>query len=560
VLSKFSIRGKIIAIVPILLLAMTTVGLLSLKEIREVRSRLVEVQSNWLQGILALGEMQAMVLRHQTAIRDHLLANDKDTEGQVEETIKTLEQNINRAFDAYEELKASSDDRAAYSEFRRVWVDYAGAAADVLEASRNQDFATGREVFTTRLFPLSERTVQLLDNERELNRAGAAVAVERGNNSYDFAIKIVLTGLMLATVLGAGIAYYMVRDVSRGIQSIIWPMRALGEGDLSATIQHDGDNTEIGQMAGALRVFQSALVAQKTAHENAAAEAARKFLRSQRIDSVVQRFESMIGELVSSLASSSIELESEASLLSTASEKAVEISSEAAIASKNMSGNLQSVSQATKELTTSILNISSKVQEANRTAVDAVNQAEDTDKNIAQLAQAGAHIGNVVKLISAIAEQTNLLALNATIEAARAGPAGRGFAVVASEVKALASQTAKATEEISLQITDMQVATDASVKTVGDIRTTIDLIFEISTAISTSIEAQSAATHEIASNIQLAARRSSSVTENIDQVSNGAEQTDVASARLLKSALSLLEESRSLKSEVERFLRELRAA
>jgi methyl-accepting chemotaxis protein len=268
----------------------------------------------------------------------------------------------------------------------------------------------------------------------------------------------------------------------------------------------------------------------------------------------------VIGELVSSLASSSTELQSEASLLSATSEKTGEIPSEAASASKDMSGNLQSVSEATKELTASILNISSKVQEASRTAVAAVKQAEDTDKNIAQLAQAAAHIGNVIKLISAIAEQTNLLALNATIEAARAGAAGPGFAVVASEVKALASQTAKATEEISVQITDMQVATDASVKTVGDIRATIDLIPEISTGISTSIEAQSAATQEIASNIQLAARRSSAVTENIDQVSTGADQTDVASARLLKSAFSLLEESRRLKSEVERFLQELRAA
>ena len=559
-LSRFSIRSKIIAIVPIFLLAMTAVGLISLREIHAVKSRLVEVQANWLQGILSLGEMQAIVLRHQTAIRDHLLANDPQTEARVEDTVRMLEQSIKRSFDAYETLKVASGDRATYNEFRRIWADYAAAAAEVLDASRKQDFAAGREVFTSRLFPLSERTGKLLDTEREMNRTGAALAVERGNESYDFAIRIVLGGLILATLLGAAIAYYMVRDVSRGIQSILEPMRALGDGDLSAKIRHNSDRTEIGQMAGALKVFQNALIAQKTAHENAAAEATIKLQRSQRMDGIAREFESMIGQLSNSLASSSTELQSEAGLLSATAEKTGKISSEAASASKEMSGNLQSVSAATEEMTSSIRTISSKVHEASRMASNAVQQAENTDKNIAQLAQAAAHIGDVIKLISAIAEQTNLLALNATIEAARAGEAGRGFAVVASEVKALASQTAKATEEITAQISDMQAATDASVKALGDIRTTIDQISEISSSISTSIEAQSVSTQEIASNIQLAARRSGEVAGNIGDVSNGAEETDVASARLLKSAHSLSDESRRLKGAVERFLVDMKAA
>jgi methyl-accepting chemotaxis protein len=559
-LSKFSIRGKIIAVVSILLIAMTAVGLIALKEMRAVNSRLVEIQANWLQGILALGDMQATVLRHQTAIRDHLLANDPETEAQAEKAIQTLEQNIKQAFNTYERLKESSDSRAIYNEFRSVWNDYAAAAAEVLAASRDQDFATGREVFTARLFPLSARTGELLDNERELNRAGAAAAVERGNASYNFAIKIVIGGLTLATLLGAMIAYYMVRDVSHGIRSIIEPMRALGEGDLSAAIRHHDDNTEIGQMASALRGFQNALIAKKAADDGAAAEAALKFQRSRRIDSITREFESMIGELVSSLASSSAELQSEADLLTATAEKTGKISSEAASASKDVSGNVQSVAVATEQMTASILNISSKVQEASRTAVNAVKQAQDTDRNIAQLAQSATHIGDVIKLISAIAEQTNLLALNATIEAARAGEAGRGFAVVASEVKALASQTAKATEEISTQVADMQAATGASVKIVGDIRTTIDLISEISAAINASVEEQSESTQEIARNIQLAAQRSSTVAGNIGDVSRGAEETDIASTRLLKSARSLSGESSRLKGEVERFLGDMRAA
>ena len=559
-LSKFSIRGKIIAVVSILLLAMTAVGLIALREIREVNSRLVEVQANWLQGILAVGEMQSTVLRHQTAIRDHLLANDPETEAQAEKTIKTLEQNIKQAFNAYEGLTTSSDTRAIYDEFRRVWSDYAAAAAEVLAASRKQDFATGRDVFTARLFSLSARTGELLDKERELNRAGAAAAVDRGNKSYNFAIEIVIGGLLLATLLGAAIAYYTVRDISQGIRSIIEPMRALGAGDLSAAIRHDDDNTEIGRMASALRVFQNALIAKKVADDRAAAETALKFQRSQRIDGVTREFESMIGELVGSLASSSTELQSAAGLLTATAEKTGKISSDAASASRDVSGNVQSVAVATEQMTASIIDIGSKVQEASRIAANAVQQAQDTDRNIAQLAQSATHIGDVIKLISAIAEQTNLLALNATIEAARAGEAGRGFAVVASEVKALASQTAKATEEISTQVADMQAATEASVKIVGDIRVTIDLISEISAAIATSVEEQSGSTQEIARNIQLAAQRSSTVAGNIGDVSRGADETDIASTRLLKSAHSLSDESSRLKGEVEKFLKDMRAA
>jgi methyl-accepting chemotaxis protein len=559
-LLKFSIRAKIIAVVSILLLAMTAVGLVALKEIRAVNSRLVEVQANWLQGILAVGEMQSTVLRHQTAIRDHLLANDPETEAKAEKTIATLEQNIKQAFKAYERLTTSSDNRAIYDEFRRVWSDYAAAAAEVLTASRNQDFATGRDVFTARLFPLSVRTGELLDKERELNRAGAAAAVDRGNESYRFAIEVVIGGLLLATLIGSAIAYYLVRDVSQGISSIIEPMRALGEGDLSAAIRHDDDDTEIGRMASTLRVFQNALIAKKAADDGAAAEAALKFQRSQRIDGVTREFESMIGELVNSLTSSSTELQSAAGLLTATAEKTGKISSEAASASNDVSGNVQSVAVATEQMTASIISIGSKVQEASRVAANAVKQAQDTDRNIAQLAQSATHIGDVIKLISAVAEQTNLLALNATIEAARAGEAGRGFAVVASEVKALASQTAKATEEISTQVAGMQAATESSVKIVGDIRATIDLISEISAAIAASVEEQSGSTQEIARNIQLAARRSSAVAGNIGDVSRGADETDIASARLLKSAHSLSAESSRLKREVEKFLKDMRAA
>jgi methyl-accepting chemotaxis protein len=236
------------------------------------------------------------------------------------------------------------------------------------------------------------------------------------------------------------------------------------------------------------------------------------------------------------------------------------MSGKAAQASEQSSSNVRSAAAASEELSTSISEISRQVQESNRIAGQAVTQANATDERIAELSQAGTRIGDVVKLITSIAEQTNLLALNATIEAARAGDAGRGFAVVAQEVKTLAGQTAKATEEISAHIANMQRATGDSVAAIKAIGSTIGHISEIASAIAAAIEQQGAATQQIAQNVQSAAAGTSEVAASIGDVAKGSSDTGVASDQLLGSAQSLSGEGRRLKAEVERFLRSVRAA
>jgi methyl-accepting chemotaxis protein len=200
------------------------------------------------------------------------------------------------------------------------------------------------------------------------------------------------------------------------------------------------------------------------------------------------------------------------------------------------------------------------VSESARIATAAVQQAQQNDSRINQLSQAAGRIGDVVKLITAIAEQTNLLALNATIEAARAGEAGRGFAVVASEVKQLASQTAKATDEIGTQIAGMQAATQESVGAIKEISGTIGRISEIASTIAAAVEEQGAATQEIARNIGEAAKGTSQVASDIVEVNRGASETGSASAQVLASARSLAGESGHLKAEVAKFLSTVRAA
>ncbi|HEX7931175.1 MAG TPA: methyl-accepting chemotaxis protein, partial [Sphingomicrobium sp.] len=224
------------------------------------------------------------------------------------------------------------------------------------------------------------------------------------------------------------------------------------------------------------------------------------------------------------------------------------------------SEHVRTAAVASDELSNSIAEITRRVQESNGIAADAVKQAAATDQRINELSEAGARIGDVVKLITSIAEQTNLLALNATIEAARAGDAGRGFAVVAQEVKSLAGQTAKATEEISSQIANMQLATGESVVAIKAIGQTIERISDIATSISAAVEQQRGATANIAQSVRAAASGTAEVAVNIRNAAQGADETGETSNRMFASAQALSGESLHLKAEVEKFLDRVRAA
>jgi methyl-accepting chemotaxis protein len=293
-----------------------------------------------------------------------------------------------------------------------------------------------------------------------------------------------------------------------------------------------------------------------TEHFVAAYFGANRQIRKNAITEASDRFRAII----TSLSTASNELESTARALSDNADNTTRLAAVVANASEDASNNVQSVASSTEELAGSVREISAQVQESNRIAASAVKQADETDQRINALSQAASRIGDVIKLITSVAEQTNLLALNATIEAARAGEAGRGFAVVAQEVKALAAQTAKATDEIGVHIAGMRTATQEAVGSLKMISATIGKISEITGAISSAIEEQGAATQEISSNIQRTAAGTSQVAGTIAEVSHGANQTGAASSQLLSSAKQLSVSTTSLQAEIDGFLKSIAAA
>jgi methyl-accepting chemotaxis protein len=374
--------------------------------------------------------------------------------------------------------------------------------------------------------------------------------------------RIILICLALVSLATALVIawFYVGRGVVRRLAGLQSSMKSIAAGDLDTEIATGGSD-EIADMAEALQVFKgNMLESNRLRAERSEAEKQTRAQRRTEMRKFADEFEAAVGEIVQTVSSASMELETSATTLTRTAEQTQQLSGRMEAASEEASSNVKSVAAATEEMTASIVEISRQVRESNRIASEAVNQAVVTDARINELSKAALRIGDVVNLITTIAEQTNLLALNATIEAARAGESGRGFAVVAQEVKALAAQTASATKEISSQIAGMQVATQDSVLAIKQIGTTIGRISEIAAMIASSVEQQDGATQEIARNVEQAAQGTSEVATNIVDVNRGARETGSASAQVLSSAQSLSGESNRLRLEVGKFLDTVRAA
>ncbi len=419
----------------------------------------------------------------------------------------------------------------------------------------------GDELYYKSISPLIESTAGKMEEIQSAigKRFQKTIAATDDRITGTITLQEIVAGT--AVLLGLLIAFVIARGIIGPLFGLTSSMKELASGNLDTVIPGADRGDEVGDMARTVEVFKkNGLEVGRLKVEQQASERRAAERRKADMIRLADDFESAVGEIVETVSSASTELEASAGTLTSAAEHGRELTAMVAAASEEATTNVQSVASATEELSSSVNEISRQVQELARMANEAVDQARKTNDRVSELSKAASRIGDVVELINTIAAQTNLLALNATIEAARAGDAGRGFAVVASEVKALAGQTAKATDEISLQITGIQAATQELVGAIQAISGTIEKLSEISSTIASAVEEQGAATQEISRNVQQAAQGTQQVSSNITDVQRGASETGAASSQVLSSAQSLSSDSNRLKLEVGKFLSTVRAA
>jgi methyl-accepting chemotaxis protein len=558
-LRSLSIRARLIGAFSFLVLLLLALGFLGLRGLQQINEQTSQIADTWLVSTQRIGTINADVREFQTVVLRHMLADSEEAQ-EIEGGIAWRISNIADAMQAYEKTIVLNEDRTQFADFKNLWGQYEKEAKTVLDFSRNGEVAKAREHNSLKAVPVADQISSVLIRLTKWNRDSANAARQQASDVYAYTQKLTLGVLAVGTILAIALAALLIRSISYGIASVTRPMGLLAQGDLSAPIPFRGEKTELGAIADAVQVFKDALIAKQEADEAAALEADAKTRRAQRLDELTRLFESNVSALTQALSGAASDMEVTAQGMTAIADQTNRQSVNVASAAAQTSANVQTVAAATEEMSISIQEIATQVTQSSQIANQAVEGAKRTNVTVQALAETAERIGNVIALINNIAGQTNLLALNATIEAARAGEAGRGFAVVASEVKDLASQTAKATEEIGAQIVSVQQATRDVVGAIQEIAETITEMSQISTGIAAAIEEQGAATREISRNVQEAARGTEQVTGSIDDVQAGAGETGAAASQVLGAAQELARHSENLSREVADFLSDVKAA
>nr|WP_321461431.1 methyl-accepting chemotaxis protein [uncultured Cohaesibacter sp.] len=381
------------------------------------------------------------------------------------------------------------------------------------------------------------------------------------NNQITGFHQMLLIVSVAAIVAGMLNAFIISRGITKPVLSLTSIMGRLANDELSVDITGTERGDELGQMAKAVEVFKhNAIRARELEAEQEAQKLRNEEEKRKMMQTMADDFDRQVGSIVQTVSAASTELSASAKSMSDVSDRTARQVTEASAASQQTSGNVQTVATATEEMTSTIGEISDQVLQASRCAREAAEKVNKTTSQMTMLAETSTKIGKVVEMISSIAEQTNLLALNATIESARAGEAGKGFAVVAGEVKALAGQTAKATDEISKQIEEIQTASKDASLSMDEVSHVIQSLDEISAAIASAMEEQNAATKEISGSVFHAAEGTEVVNTNIQNVSKASQEAAAASAQVMGAADELNKQSALLKAEVDKFMEQVRKA
>ncbi|WP_316231493.1 HAMP domain-containing methyl-accepting chemotaxis protein [Bradyrhizobium sp. SZCCHNR1051] len=487
-----------------------------------------------------------------------LSANDSDTletiERQFKEAVAQLKSNFEllptgrstkAIHDAALKLAALGEGKARVFKTREKELDANDYGQTVLEETRKLNVG------------LDISVQQLVEGVRKSTESATSTA----GRDIELAT-LGMVGAGAATLLGSVLFVwlYVGGNILRRIKRLQQAMQTLSSGDLDTEIAASKQRDEIGAMVDTLQVFRDNMVRARTLAAEQDRENAAKAERAARMEAQIAAFEATVRSALGTLQNSATAMQATAQSMSQTADQSNSLVNAVAAAAEETSVNVQTVSAGTEQLSSSIAEISRQVVTSAQIAKKAVEEAGATDSTMQGLADNASRVSVVVDLIQAIASQTNLLALNATIEAARAGEAGRGFAVVAQEVKSLASQTAKATDEIRTQIAGMQQVASSAVSAIRNIGETIAEIDNVTTAIAAAVEQQGTATHEIARNIQQAASGTTEVSNNITGVSSASAQAGTSANEVLSASEALRREADTLRAEVDSFLTNIRAA
>jgi methyl-accepting chemotaxis protein len=560
-LRDLSIRGKLIVAFSTLMLLFIALGGAALQRFDAMEASARELSTNYALAIGYLGDMRQAVMAHRAAMLRTLVVRDTSADAavQFDASLKKIDDRLAQAEAKYAPTVDSPEEKQLYQEYRTNWDKFLAGNAPfrglVLAGKYDEATATVRQFATVGADVDAALQKDAAFNEEFATRLADKITAD---NRTGFWVVILIGAASVTIATFAG--WLLARTIATPVRLITGAMNRLAEHDLTTEIIGVGRGDEIGAMASAVQVFKDNMITADRDAAERAAELVAKGQRATKLDALVRDFEAKAAGLVQTLGSASTQMETTARSMAVTATRTTEQAAEVGTAAEAASAGAQTVASAADELSASISEISRQVDQSSKITSEAVAAAQRTDTIVHALADAAQKIGDVVGLITNIAGQTNLLALNATIEAARAGDAGKGFAVVASEVKGLAGQTAKATEEISTQISQIQSATKEAVAAIREITETISQVSTIATTIAAAMEEQGSATAEIARSVQRTAANTEAVRENIAGVKQSAADTGTAAGQVLDSAGHLSHQADDLTREVSGFVEGVRAA
>ncbi|MDR3435698.1 methyl-accepting chemotaxis protein [Telmatospirillum sp.] len=554
---KISISTRLYGFVAVFAVGLAVLLVVTFSVLQSNEGALADIGTTGRQALLVARmntNVQAMSAAQFRMVADPSPEVIKDSQARIQTESGLFQERLTSVRgSAHGELAAGLDPLARQFETYRQSLASVGKAAQ--EGDRTLLLASAGEA--------DKVAGSLREAARVMFRQAETEASAASSGAHDRALSgkwtIGVTALVFVAI-GMTLAH-LIADVSiiRPLRRSVKAIGRLAKGDVSSPIEDVGRGDEIGDVARGLEVFREGLAERQRLVADQAAAAAAREKRAAALETAIGQFQQELGSTVQAVSSSSADLRTTAISLDGSAGQGEQLATSVAAAAEQASGNVGSVAAAAEELSSAIAEIARQITESHSIVASAAGSAAQANGVIDELAQCSQKIGEVVGIIGAIASQTNLLALNATIEAARAGEAGKGFAVVASEVKNLATQTARATDEVTQQIAMVQSKTDQAVKAIRDVHNIISRIGEMTTSIAGAVEEQSAATAEIARNVDQAAIGTSEVTRHVDGVRRAAAATGTEAGKVKAASTSLSADALRLSTNVEAFLNTIQA-